>query len=153
MSGISIRVQQMEEGGAQLAARFIAALLEELSDGEACDPAPLEPVAHELLASGRVCGFAAYSLERPVGVLMLNECAAVYAGGRFGEITELFVEPDWRSQGVAAALVSAAAEHGRKQGWKRLEVGAPDQPAWQRTLAFYQRCGFLEVGPRLRCLL
>ncbi|KIC11118.1 hypothetical protein RA19_07070 [Leisingera sp. ANG-M1] len=148
-----IRVQPLEADSADLAARFIAALLEELSGGEPCDPAPLEPVARDLLASGRVCGFAAYSLERPVGVLMLNKCAAVYAGGRFGEITELFVEPEWRSQGTAAALVDAAAEHGRRQGWKRLEVGAPDQPAWQRTLAFYQRCGFTEVGPRLRFLL
>ena len=29
---------------------------------------------------------------KPAGVLTLNACAAVYAGGYFGEITELFVQ-------------------------------------------------------------
>ena len=149
----SVRIQKLAAADAAMAARFIAALLAELSGGGPCSPEALQPAAEELLASGSVTGFAAYGLERPVGLLMLNQCAAVYAGGRFGEITELFVEPGWRSRGVAAALVSAAAEHGRQQGWKRLEVGAPGQPAWNRTLAFYQRCGFDEVGPRLRCLL
>jgi len=41
--------------------------------------------------------------ERPCGLVTLNECAAIYAGGRFGEIPELFVAPDDRSRGVAAA--------------------------------------------------
>jgi hypothetical protein len=30
-----------------------------------------------------------------------------------------------------------------------LEVGAPDVPRWQRTVDFYKRNGFKEVGPRL----
>ncbi|MEX0301921.1 MAG: GNAT family N-acetyltransferase [Leisingera sp.] len=153
MSTPSITVQKLSPGDDALTARFVAALLEELPGGEPCSPAELEPVARELLASGSVTGLAAFCLDRPVGLLMVNECAAIYAGGRFGEITELYVEPEWRSKGVAAALVSAAAEHGRGLGWKRLEVGAPDQPAWSRTLDFYQRCGFGEVGPRLRFLL
>ena len=31
---------------------------------------------------------------RPVGILTLYECAAVYALGRFGEISELYVAPE-----------------------------------------------------------
>ena len=81
---------------------------------------------------------------------MLNECAAIYAGGRFGEITELYVVPEARSTGVAAALVAAAVRVAGDKGWRRLEVGAPAQPAWARTLAFYERQGFAPVGPRLR---
>lgn len=84
-----------------------------------------------------------------VGVLTLNECAAIYAGGYFGEITELYVLPEYRSSKVGAALVDAAAEFGRKRGWANIEVGAPDVPRWKRTLAFYIRYGFIEVGPRL----
>ncbi len=30
-----------------------------------------------------------------------------------------------------------------------LEVGAPSVPKWQRTVDFYLRNGFEEVGPRL----
>ena len=84
-----------------------------------------------------------------VGILTLNECAAIYAGGYFGEITELYVIPEHRSSNVGAALVDAAAEFGRKRGWTSIEVGAPDVPRWEKTLAFYTRYGFKEVGPRL----
>ena len=91
--------------------------------------------------------------EGPCGLLTLNECAAIYAGGRFGEIPELFVAPDYRSQGVAAALIQSAVDFAKTQGWPRLEVGAPDQPRWQRTMEFYLKEGFVEVGPRLRYIL
>ena len=88
-----------------------------------------------------------------VGLVTLNECAAIYAGGSFGEIPELFVVPSHRSQGVASALLRAALDVARRRAWSRLEVGAPDQPRWQRTVNFYQREGFVEVGPRLKCVL
>jgi GNAT superfamily N-acetyltransferase len=84
-----------------------------------------------------------------VGVVMLNECAAIYAGGRFGEISELYVASDFRSKGVGALLIEAAVALGRERGWPDIEVGAPSIPAWQRTVDFYLRHGFEEVGPRL----
>jgi len=85
--------------------------------------------------------------------MTLNECMAIYAGGAFGEISELHVEPDLRSQGVARLLGSHAGAEGQERGWRRIEVGAPAQPDWQRTLRFYLANGFEEVGPRLRRLL
>jgi hypothetical protein len=47
-------------------------------------------------------------------------------------------------------LIGAGAKLGRERGWGRLEVGAPRQPAWERSLNFYLGAGFAEVGPRLR---
>lgn len=107
----------------------------------------------ELMEEGLIIGVIAYIEKAPVGVLMLNECAAVYAGGRFGEITELYIVPDYRSSGVAQHLITEAKVIARERDWKRLEVGAPDQPVWSRTLNFYVREGFKEVGPRLRLLI
>lgn len=144
---ITTRTAQMKD--APVIARLVQALLEELS-GEKV--APLGPVARQILAGQQVVGLLAEAEGRPVGVMMLNRCAAIYAGGSFGEISELYVDPAWRSRGVAAKLLVAAREVARREGWTRLEVGAPDQPAWARTLAFYQREGFDEVGPRLRWL-
>ena len=86
---------------------------------------------------------------RDVGVVMLNECSAIYAGGQFGEISELYVAPDSRSSGVGAALITAAAGFGRERGWSNIEVGAPSVPVGQRTVDFYLRSGFEEIGPRL----
>ena len=84
---------------------------------------------------------------------MLNECMTIYVGGRFGEITELYVSPEYRSKGIAPLLIGTAIGIGNQKGWKRFEVGARDQPAWNRTLSFYFREGFEEVGPRLRKII
>jgi len=149
-------IREISGKDAALAGEMIAALLQELTGGEVFDPVPLAETAADLLRGEDVTGFAAFDgleAEFPIGLVMLNQCAAVYAGGRFGEVTELYVLPEYRSRGVAARLIGACVELGRARGWQRLEVGAPDQPAWQRTLAFYQRQGFEETGPRLRLLL
>jgi GNAT superfamily N-acetyltransferase len=88
-----------------------------------------------------------------VGVLTLNECAAISAGGSFGEIYELYVTPDWRSKEVGWDLIQAAADFGRERNWPYMEVGAPDLPRWQRSYDFYINHGFKEIGPRLELQL
>ncbi|MCD9146694.1 GNAT family N-acetyltransferase [Pseudophaeobacter flagellatus] len=136
-----------------LVADFITRLLAELSGAENSDPSDLLEISASLLARDDVIGLFAYDGDAPIGLIMLNQCAAIYAGGLFGEVTELFVQSDRRSVGVAQTLLHAAKELGRARGWTRLEVGAPTQPKWQRSLRFYQREGFQETGPRLRLLL
>jgi GNAT superfamily N-acetyltransferase len=83
-------------------------------------------------------------------VLTLNACAAIYAGGRFGEITELYVRPELRSEGIGTRLIHAARVFGTAQGWTRLEVCTPTVPQWDRSVMFYQQNGFLLLGPRLK---
>jgi GNAT superfamily N-acetyltransferase len=132
---------------------LIARLLDELDEGTSHDAAEYADRAAALLRlADRVWGLLATLDSTPVGVLMLNECAAIYAGGIFGEITELYVEPACRSRGIGPALTEAAFAFARARRWKRLEVGAPPQPQWARTRQFYLREGFIEVGPRLRWL-
>ncbi len=131
-------------------------LLEELSDGAGGrDLEQLAAVARELLQDGAVAAWLALDdVEgRPVGLITVNACAAIYAGGRFGEISELYVDPDYRSSGLGQRLIDAACDFARAKGWPRLEVGAPDLPRWRRTVDFYRRCGFEEVGPRLKLIL
>ena len=132
---------------------FIFELLQELYPemGSMYEKEHLIRVSQQLLKenSGVWAFLASTGTGERVGVLTLNECAAIYAGGYFGEITELYVIREYRSSKVGAALVDAAAEFGRKRGWANIEVGAPDVPRWERTLVFYIRHGFKEVGPRL----
>jgi GNAT superfamily N-acetyltransferase len=90
---------------------------------------------------------------RAAGVLTLNECASIYAGGKFREISELNVAPQFRAEGVGQKLLGEAVRFGREQMWGRLEVGAPDVPRWDRTVSFYRNHDFAEVGPRLSLLL
>ncbi|MCX8507483.1 MAG: GNAT family N-acetyltransferase [Rhodobacteraceae bacterium] len=136
---------------AAVAARMVGALMQELSPGYETDEVVMAETARALLGQGRIVGLLAWDGDDPVGVLMLNECAALSAGGLFGEITELYVRPSHRSRGIAAQMVARARDLAKARGWKRLEVGAPEEQAWARTKSFYEREGFVEVGPRLKC--
>ncbi|OZI45899.1 GNAT family N-acetyltransferase [Bordetella genomosp. 5] len=100
----------------------------------------------------RVFGFALHDTDarHPIGLIMVTESVAFYAKGVYGLITELYIQPEHRSGGHARTLIDAAAELGRRRGWSMLEVGAPSQPKWARTQAFYLKAGFREIGPRLR---
>ena len=103
-----------------------------------------------MLCDDSVTACLARDADRVVGVMVLNDCSAICAGGRFSEITELYITSESRSHGVAARLLECAMRDAKARGWHRLEVGAPAQPAWARTLQFYLCNGFKEVGPRLR---
>ena len=149
----NVSIVRAGRGDAAVVAALLHNLLNELAGGNGPSFDELLVTAERLMGEGLVFGVIAAMGERPVGVLTLNECAAIYAGGRFGEITELYVLPECRSSGVAPRLVGEAKEIARERGWSRLEVGAPDQPAWDRTLRFYLREGFEEVGPRLKISL
>ncbi|UPJ47878.1 GNAT family N-acetyltransferase [Bradyrhizobium sp. 200] len=81
--------------------------------------------------------------------MMLCEFSAIYTLGLAATITELYVVPEYRSRRVAEQLLHAAMAQGRERGWGRLEVGAPRQPQWARSLQFYERSGFQEIGPHL----
>ena len=153
MAGIAIKPVQAHTDTGFMAARLVHQLLDELSAGRGPDLSELEATASELLVSGAVFGMIALDGENPVGVVMWNECASIYAGGRFGEVTELYVIPGYRSRGLASRLMEETKKAARLRGWTRLEVGAPDQPTWRRTLSFYLREGFAEVGPRLKLKL
>src|SRR5215475_2899520 len=81
--------------------------------------------SRKLLAGPGVWAFLAETSEgEPAGVLTLNACAAIYAGGHFGEISELYVRPEYRSTSVGKKLIEAAVEFGKRQAWTRLEVCA-----------------------------
>jgi GNAT superfamily N-acetyltransferase len=144
-----LRIDRAGLADAPVVAEFVARLLAELFDSRR-DPAAMATTARELLgAPDLFAAFIARQDGQAVGVLTLATCVSIYAGGRFGEIAELCVDPGHRSAGVGEALVGAAAAHGRAQGWSRLEVGAPPADRWSRTVAFYRRNGFAEIGPRL----
>lgn len=131
---------------------LVACLLGELYPNleDMYQPARLIPVTEELLTRPTVFGFVARDAAGSiVGLVMLNQCEAIYAFGSFGEISELYVAPDHRSHGLGAVLLQAAVEFARSRNWSMLEVGAPDIPRWQKTVDFYAQNGFLHVGPRL----
>lgn len=82
------------------------------------------------------------------GFITLYESYALYADGAFGTIPELYVCPEYRTNGLGLRLVSQAKSFGASRGWTRLEVTTPPLPQFDRTLAFYEREGFAISGGR-----
>ena len=114
---------------------------------------PLEKMekaaADLLIPDSGVWSFLAINGNEVIGMINLNECSAIYAGGKFGEITELYIKPAFRSKNVGEKLILRAKEFAKERSWEILEVGAPDVPRCQRTVNFYLKNGFSEIGPRL----
>jgi len=149
----NVDIRLAGEADAESVARLVLELFAELaSPGHSgYEAQAVTRTARNLLTAGDpVWAFLAEAGSDPVGVLTLNQCASIYAGGRFGEISELYVRDPFRALGVGKRLVEAAAEFARQRGWSRLEVGAPELPKWAETVNFYRRTGFSEVGPRLK---
>ena len=110
----------------------------------------MQKAAAELLLPGSgVWSFLAIDGDEIIGMININECAAIYAGGKFGEITELYIKPEFRSKQIGEKLIAQATDFAKERAWDVLEVGAPDVPRCQRTVNFYLKNGFSEIGPRL----
>lgn len=85
----------------------------------------------------------------PAGVITVVESLSLYAGGYIGVINELYVMPDYRSEGVGKMLLDAVKDLAEEREWKRLELTTPGEE-YEKTLRFYEREGFDRIGPRYR---
>jgi GNAT superfamily N-acetyltransferase len=118
------------------------------------DTTELEAVLGEGLVSGRFIALLARDdSSEALGVLTLSETFAIYAGGRYGVIEEMYVRPAFRERGVGRALLERAVTVAADRGWRRLEVTAPEDDAGSGAARFYQRRGFRFSGSKLRLLL
>ncbi len=127
---------------------LVSRLLAELGDPPVRDR---DRVLADLVAAGdRFVAFVAREAGEPAGVMTLTEHVAIYAGGRYGVIDELYVVPARRSAGVGGKLLAAAVAFGREKGWRRIDVTAPPGAAWGRSVRFYEGRGFVFTGPKLR---
>lgn len=132
---------------------LVGRLFSEFSNGASTNEDRTGTVSEILKRTDRCFGFLATSDGVAIGIAMATEGVAIFAGGAYGQITELYVAPAFRSRGVAALLVQRVVALGRERGWRRIDVGAPPQPEWRRSVQFYVREGFVEVGPRLKRIL
>jgi GNAT superfamily N-acetyltransferase len=106
----------------------------------------LPPGAHTALLARLGSGGEA------IGVATLSECFALYAGGLYGILNEMYVTPEQRSSGVGRLLIEAVKETARARGWRRVDVTAPEALRFERTRRFYEREGFRFTGPKLKWL-
>ncbi len=151
MITINIRFAQAHE--AETIARLVVAMERELCPTKNIDESAFIKGAQSLLKSDTSQFWAMVAEtenQEVVGVLTLNECAAIHSAGQFGEIMEIYILPSLRSEGIGRQLILAAKQFASEKGWSYLETGTPEQPKWQQTHDFYIREGFREMGARLK---
>lgn len=104
----------------------------------------------EILDSGKTIILKALTDTMEIcGMLTLTETQAIYAGGKYGVIDELYVPKVHRSLNVGKKLIKEAKEIGIEKGWKRIDVTAPTENN-ERTVNFYKNAGFEFTGPKLK---
>jgi GNAT superfamily N-acetyltransferase len=148
-----VQVRKSDVNDAHIIAKMVAKLLSELS-GTGVEEQSFTNVAKECINNKLFNAFIAFSEnEECIGFISVTESIALYAGGCFGIIQELYVVPEKRSLHIGHELIKTLIDYGIKQKWNRIEVGAPNPLYWQRTIDFYIREGFKEIGPRLKFVL
>lgn len=149
----NLRIEKLSLAEKEIVLDLVHKLLRELQ-GESDEFAGVdkEKMLRELRKNeARFNAFAAINARNEyVGILTLVETFAIYAGGNYGVIDEMYVAPEYRSQGVGKMLLDAAKEYARRKNWLRLDVTAPPEEEWRRTVKFYEREGFVFTGPKLR---
>lgn len=146
---LKIREGNLED--TELICELVVNLLSELR-GKPLGNHNLMRVSKELLQNKRqpYMVYLAFKENKCLGIVTLSECVSLYAQGVYGIIQELYIVPSARSQGIGNQLIMKAKEYGMKCGWDRIEVGAPSAETWSKTISFYKREGFQEIGPRLK---
>ena len=134
---------------------YIEKLLVELGDeADELGALDVEKVKKIWIETPGAVALVAYADSGEVaGILTLVEAFAVYANGNYGVINEMYVEPEFRAEGVGSKLIEAAVEWGKKQGWKRIDVTGPESERWIRATKFYENLGFVFTGPKLKLFL
>ncbi|PKK83179.1 MAG: hypothetical protein CVT49_09710 [candidate division Zixibacteria bacterium HGW-Zixibacteria-1] len=141
---------------AEFVIEYVNRLLEELGDEpQTSAEADIEKIVDAWRENeNRFTVFIACDMnDQPAGVITLAECFAIYAGGNYGIINELYVSPEFRSREVGRRLLDTVKEYAVERGWKRIDVTAPSGERWIRTVKFYEREGFIFTGPKLKYYL
>lgn len=85
--------------------------------------------------------------------LVLTQSCAIFVQGNYGIINELWVNKDFRSIGVGAAVIQQIIDIAKERGWQRIDVSAPASSDWDCTFAFYLKNGFTFTGRKLKVCL
>lgn len=108
---------------------------------EAPSQSRVEAVLAAIDASGGAV-FGAFDAERCIGTVTVNLCPNLSWSARcYGMIENVIVDAAFRRQGVAAALLQAAIDHGRSAGCYKLMLltGSADTGVHR----LYQSAGFV----------
>ncbi len=148
-------IQRAGSADWEIVKRLSAELSKELSgmSSQSCKELNDGELEHFLSFDDRVVCYLLYEGERPVGLILSCEVVNFSAGGMCGLITNLYVVPERRRDGLAVALVKAVHKEAILRGWQMLEIASSTCTHHEKLYEFYLRNGFNEIEPQLRMRL
>lgn len=111
-----------------------------------------EELISSLIKTNKTQIFLAKDKEKVIGLLTLTESQAIYAGGMYGVIDEMYVLPDYRKQKIGHLLIQKAVEVAKEKKLKRIDVTAPTEDN-EKAVNFYEQNRFTFTGPKLKLAL
>lgn len=78
--------------------------------------------------------------EQAVGMVTLQILVSTAEGGQVGLVEDLVIHPEWRGQGIGAALLAELQHQARLRGLTRLQLLADQENA--PALGFYENQGW-----------
>lgn len=97
---------------------------------------------HQFLESGRWKSWIATNDSQIVGTLWLEQVDKIPSckelNGCWGYVTNMYVIPEYRNQGIGTALLREAKDYAKEHGYELLIVWPSDE-----SRVFYQREGFV----------
>ncbi len=137
-----------DETHTAIVAHLLADLFEEVEHTP--DAEEIAAIFEEIESDDRHSTLLAFDEDGDaVGIITVAEYASIYARGLVGAINELYVVPEYRSEGVGKILLDEVRKLAESRDWKRIEVTTPGE-SFEKTMRFYLREGFMEIGPRLK---
>lgn len=107
-------------------------------------------LVEEILSSGKTIILKAVTNSMEIcGMLTLTESQAIYAGGKYGTIDEMYVPKVHRALNVGKKLIDKAKEIGLKKNWQTLEVKIPATNN-ESAVSLYKRKGFNFTGSNFK---
>lgn len=91
-------------------------------------------------------GFVYEEDKKIKGVILFYYSFSLYAKGEFLTVTELFVQKEYRKQGVGKKLLDSIIDTIKNRSITRIELTTPPLPEFQKTLEFYLNSGFEITG-------
>lgn len=154
---MKIEIVEAGPNDADLVSIMVYQLLQELYRGDSpVSDEEIYETCHQLMddEDPRFCALIAFDEKRkPLAVMTITEAVALFAKGRYGLITEFFVDPVHRSRGVGERMIAHAADLGRRRNWSCIELNTPGGDEGRRAVNFYLREGFRNIGPTLKLSL
>jgi GNAT superfamily N-acetyltransferase len=113
-------------------------------------PINLDEIITDFLEKGIVVVALNLNSNKIVGFISAIESNALYAGGNFGVINELYIVPEFRSKKIGQKLIHFMMRKAKISKWSRLELDTPEIEKSEKTISFYKKEGFVPIGYRMK---